>query len=75
MAVNRWQGGGEGVEKQRSREDTRKLTHFAGWLKRIIISTGTPPRARSETAQGRLDALLAAAGVRPRLVRLLEGGR
>ena len=48
MAVNRWQGGGEGVEKQRSREDTQKLTHFAGWLKRIIISTGTPPRARSE---------------------------
>jgi hypothetical protein len=49
------------------------VTELAGWehsLKNELI-LGRKVRARSDEAQGRLDALLAAAGVRPKLVRAL----
>ncbi len=49
------------------------VTELAGWehsLKNELI-LGRRARARSEDAQARLDALLAAAGVRPKLVRIL----
>jgi hypothetical protein len=53
------------------------VTELTGWehsLKNELI-LGRKVRGRSAAAQDRLDALLAAAGVRPRLVRLLAGGR
>jgi hypothetical protein len=53
------------------------VTELTGWehsLKNELI-LGRKTRGPSAPAQARLDALLAAAGVRPRLVRLLEGGR
>jgi hypothetical protein len=51
------------------------VTELAGWehsLKNELI-LGKKVRARSQEAQAQLDALLGAAGVRPKLVRLLEG--
>jgi hypothetical protein len=51
------------------------VTELAGWehsLKNELI-LGKKVRARGEEAQARLDALLAAAGVRPKLVRALQG--
>ncbi len=50
------------------------VTELAGWehsLKNELI-LGKKVRARDEAARARLDALLAAAGVRPKLVRLLD---
>jgi hypothetical protein len=50
------------------------VTELAGWehsLKNELI-LGKKIRARSQEAQGQLDALVAAAGVRPKLLRLLE---
>jgi Methyltransferase domain len=50
------------------------VTELAGWehsLKNELI-LGKKIRARDEGAQARLDALVAAAGVRPKLVRLLD---
>ncbi len=49
------------------------VTELAGWehsLKNELI-LARKSRARGEDAQARLDALLAAAGVRPKLVRIL----
>jgi hypothetical protein len=49
------------------------VTELAGWehsLKNELI-LARKARARGEDAQARLDALLAAAGVRPKLVRIL----
>jgi hypothetical protein len=51
------------------------VTELAGWehsLKNELI-LGRKVRARDADARARLDALVGAAGVRPRLVRLLEG--
>lgn len=51
------------------------VTELAGWehsLKNELI-LGTKVRARSAEAQAALDALLAASGVRPKLVRALAG--
>ena len=51
------------------------VTELTGWehsLKNELI-LGKKVRARDAAAQARLDALLAAAGVRPRLVRTLSG--
>jgi plasmid stabilization system protein ParE len=51
------------------------VTELAGWehsLKNELI-LGKKVRARDAAAQARLDALLAAAGVRPKLVRALAG--
>ena len=51
------------------------VTELSGWehsLKNELI-LGEKVRARSEVAQARLDALLAATGVRPKLVRTLAG--
>ncbi len=51
------------------------VTELAGWehsLKNELI-LGTKVRARSAKAQASLDALLAASGVRPKLVRALAG--
>ncbi|HET6922284.1 MAG TPA: SAM-dependent methyltransferase [Anaeromyxobacteraceae bacterium] len=51
------------------------VTEVAGWehsLKNELI-LGKKVRARDAAAQARLDALLAAAGVRPKLVRALAG--
>jgi hypothetical protein len=50
------------------------VTELAGWehsLKNELI-LGKKVRARSGEAQARLDALVAAAGIRPKLLRLLE---
>ncbi len=52
------------------------VTELTGWehsLKNELI-VGTKVRASSPEARARLDRLLAAAGVRPKLVRLLEDG-
>jgi len=51
------------------------VTELAGWehsLKNELI-LGTKVRARNAKAQASLDALLAASGVRPKLVRALAG--
>jgi hypothetical protein len=51
------------------------VTELAGWehsLKNELL-LGTKVRARDARAQASLDALLAASGVRPRLVRALAG--
>jgi protein-L-isoaspartate O-methyltransferase len=51
------------------------VTELTGWehsLKNELI-LGTKVRARSAKAQASLDALLAASGVRPKLVRALSG--
>jgi methyltransferase family protein len=52
------------------------VTELTGWehsVKNELI-LGRKIRSRSSEAQARLDALLAATGVRPKLVRMLEGG-
>jgi hypothetical protein len=51
------------------------VTELAGWehsLKNELI-LGKKVRARDDAARSKLDALLAATGVRPKLVRTLEG--
>ncbi|WP_242394014.1 class I SAM-dependent methyltransferase [Anaeromyxobacter oryzisoli] len=51
------------------------VTELTGWehsVKNELI-LGRKIRSRSSEAQARLDALLAATGVRPKLVRMLEG--
>jgi len=53
------------------------VTELAGWehsLKNELI-LGRKVRARSVEAQGRLEALLDAAGIRPKLVRVLDPQR
>jgi hypothetical protein len=51
------------------------VTELAGWehSPKNELILGRKVRARSAPAQERLDALLAATGVRPKVVRLLEG--